>query len=461
MVLQTIRFIIPGTHPGPGFLWLKEVLAQRFSASVELLCHPCEPAKYTEKQSENQEELLILNFSGNPIESQAPVLHSNLFQGGEGEWFPQIAAQMQQNKRTIRFEVYRQQGKQKQGRTACVRLIPHDYRQSVNLCFRFFQSLLIETIGELIEDRMQPMPALTIPEYTITKRIPFRIYLAGAQIKHQIRKRLLRKKWQIGIIDMPLEEVCFTKDPIVHIRWPVTNEEATFNADPFGIGEGPEMRILFESLIDGKGDLYSMSPGGDAQVLHKESHHLSYPYTLKAHGIWYCIPEQHHLNKVILYRYDFQKRQLQQEAVLLDNFSGVDPSLIYYENRWWLFCTESRDKGADHRLFIFHASDLKGPYTPHMQNPVKTDVCSARPAGHLFIHQGILYRPSQDSGTTYGGAIVINRITGLSPDIFREEEVNRIRPEQLGGAAAIAIHTISRLGSQTLIDAGFEKIKFI
>ena len=84
-------------------------------------------------------------------------------------------------------------------------------------------------------------------------------------------------------------------------------------------------------------------------------------------------------------------------------------------------------------------------------NPVKFDVHSSRPAGTPFWHNGSLYRPAQDSSRTYGGAIVINRITKLTLDEFQEETAIHLDPFR-HTRYPDGWHTLSAAGSITVLD---------
>ena len=130
---------------------------------------------------------------------------------------------------------------------------------------------------------------------------------------------------------------------------------------------------------------------------------------------------------------------------------GVDSTVFEHDNRWWLICTNAGD-GRDDKLLVWHADSLFGPWQPHALNPVKIDIRSARPAGTPFMHDGHLYRPAQDCSATYGGRIVINRVTRLTPTAFEEEAYRTIDPVA-DGQYNRGLHTLSRLGqTQTLVD---------
>ena len=96
------------------------------------------------------------------------------------------------------------------------------------------------------------------------------------------------------------------------------------------------------------------------------------------------------------------------------------------------------------------------PWFPHSKQPVKTDIQSSRPGGTPFIHEGKLYRPAQDCSRVYGGRVVINQITALSPNDFEEKTAAIVEPDK-HGPYPDGLHTLSALGDITLVDSKREK----
>jgi hypothetical protein len=82
---------------------------------------------------------------------------------------------------------------------------------------------------------------------------------------------------------------------------------------------------------------------------------------------------------------------------------------------------------------------LDGVWRPHVLNPLKCDIRSARPAGRPFRLDGRLYRPAQDCSRVYGGGLAINEILDLSPSSFRERTVLTVQPDP-GGPYPDGIH---------------------
>jgi hypothetical protein len=178
--------------------------------------------------------------------------------------------------------------------------------------------------------------------------------------------------------------------------------------------------------------------------------HMSYPFLIEDAGEIYCVPETCHAEEMALFRAVEFPRRWSKIAVLVERFSGVDPTVFRHDGRWWLMCTE-RGRDADASLWIWHAAELLGPWTAHARNPVKTDVRSARPGGAPFVHGGVLYRPAQDCSKVYGWRIVIQRVKRLTASEFVEEpvavlEASKDSPFPLGR------HTLTPVGDVVLID---------
>jgi hypothetical protein len=189
---------------------------------------------------------------------------------------------------------------------------------------------------------------------------------------------------------------------------------------------------------------------GRFQVAMAPPFHLSYPYLIERDGEVLCIPESHEAGEVALYRADAFPTRWTKVATLLSGVPALDATVFPHRGRWWLTCTMQGPTERSH-LYLYHALDLFGPWTPHLGNPVKTDIRSARPGGTPFVHQGVLYRPAQDSSGTYGGGVVINRVTVLTPCEFEEEPAARVGPLP-GSPYSDGLHTLSAADGITLID---------
>jgi hypothetical protein len=186
------------------------------------------------------------------------------------------------------------------------------------------------------------------------------------------------------------------------------------------------------------------------RVLERD-YHLSYPFVFRHEGQIFMVPESSANRTVELYRaVDFPSRWKLEQVLLRDIFAG-DATLLEGPDRLWLFVSVA-EPGAPltDELHLYSATTLTGPWTPHRENPVVSDVRSARPAGRIFRHGDHLIRPAQDCSLAYGFAIVLNRIDVLTPSEYRETPVGRIDPTWSRGLSAT--HTYNFTETLEVID---------
>lgn len=272
----------------------------------------------------------------------------------------------------------------------------------------------------------------------------------------RLAREMTREHWAVGVIAQPVQQVCQSFDP-ESIRWLPAPPDG-FLADPFGVSL-PDGRlvILAEALSwrEGRGRIVAFESNPDGSVTAMQdvlafTGHASYPQLLELDGAIYCIPETSAQRRVQLFRAEPFPHRWVLDTILLDDFAGADATVHFHAGRWWLFAGNHDDQD-EAKLFVFHASELRGPWLPHTANPVKCDLRSARPAGPPFTLAGELYRPAQDCSSTYGGAVVINKIEELTPHRFRERPVERLQPSTRGPCPD-GLHTLSAAGAVTLVD---------
>ena len=271
------------------------------------------------------------------------------------------------------------------------------------------------------------------------------------------------EKWNIGIVENPIHEFLEKdKKVAINIKWLSPPERHKFNADPFPIVREKDVYIFFEeydySILKGYISTIKIQNGivSLPEKVWESSFHMSYPYIVRDKNDIYCIPEASQAHEVALYRANSFPGGWVKIATLIKNFGGVDNTLFKYNGKWWLMTTDINDRPAFHRLMIWYADNLSGPWKAHYGNPVKTDVRSARSAGTPFFYNGNLYRPAQDCSGSYGGRIIINRIVKLTPTEFKEEEITAIEPDR-NSPYPDGIHTISGVGNITIVD-GLQRI---
>ena len=277
------------------------------------------------------------------------------------------------------------------------------------------------------------------------------------KLKFHYNELFKNEQWNIGVLKLPISSLINKEISGNEITWIPKQKPSLYRADCFAFADGDEINILFESY-DYKSrkavinrTTYSESTGfSDETSVLQKPYHLSYPYVFSNNGDCYCIPESFKNHKVDLYKID-ENGSLLFHKTILENIDAVDSSLVKYNNKWWLFFTKYSN-ASNTNLYIYYSDEFDGNYLPHPANPVKTNICSSRPAGNFFIENDILYRPAQDCSKTYGGSIAINKIIKLTTTEFEEETAGYINPVK-NSIYNKGLHTISSAGNYTVIDA--------
>lgn len=161
----------------------------------------------------------------------------------------------------------------------------------------------------------------------------------------------------------------------------------------------------------------------------------------------FCVPESYQANEIALYKAENFPKKWSKVKTLVEGIEGVDATLFQYQQQWWLTFTKRENSSLN--LFIYWSKELTGPWKPHLNNPVKADIRSSRPAGTPFVHKKTLYRPAQDYSRTTEGNIIINKVITLTKDEFEEKPETYI---ETFPSYPDAVHTISAIGNKTLVD---------
>lgn len=263
--------------------------------------------------------------------------------------------------------------------------------------------------------------------------------------------------WNVGFTRASVEQIVRdTRIAAGGVTWCEPHKRDHFIADPFAYSYAGEHHVLVEDYVLGKGRICRLVEPREGQGLElavdfELPYHMSYPCTFSDEGETYCIPETYQFGKAALYRRVNGGWELVR--TLLDGLPVVDPTLFKHDGRYWLLFTLQNDGAwGNLKLYAYHAERLDAEWRPHLLNPIKCDIGSTRPAGGVVWIDGELYRPSQDCSTTYGGAVVMNRIVALTPTEFAEVEAVRIEPIKTGPYPA-GLHTINALGERAVIDS--------
>jgi hypothetical protein len=356
-----------------------------------------------------------------------------------------------------------------------VRIVPHSYALTVERAHRATIGWVSRICRELREtgrlteaEQERPQAGGSDQARAETVGTVGGVAVASFVVRQAYRKavRVLRamvrhEQWGVGIVDTPIESF-LRPDSLPPATWLPNPSSRHYVADPFGLSNGKSPVLLVEAFdyLRRRGHVATISPSHvndiDLRPIFPPDGHMSYPYLFTWRGDVYCTPESCAQRNVTLWRAVDFPHKWERVCTLVDDFPAADPTVVRHEGRWYLFCTDD-DLGTDSNLHIFYAEDLTGPWHPHALNPVKTDARSARPAGTPFIVDGRLYRPAQDGSTRYGGALVVNEVTALTPTTFREAVISQVAPDP-NGPFPKGLHTLAAVGAATVIDGKRERL---
>lgn len=242
----------------------------------------------------------------------------------------------------------------------------------------------------------------------------------------------------------------------------------SFWADPFVVANCTKYYIFFEEYLRktkrGRISCIEMDHNGSysqPKIILDKPYHLSYPFIFFWKGKYYMIPESRENRTVELYESSCFPYQWEFVMNLMEDVEAVDATIHVEDNKFWLFANMCEYQGGSvsDELFLFYADEFPTKnWIPHPQNPVVSDVRTARPAGKLFRYNGNLYRPSQDGSRSYGFAININHVLELNEKVYREIKVSSIQPAW--DKKIQCTHSFSFDGNLSVVDALIKRSKF-
>jgi hypothetical protein len=230
------------------------------------------------------------------------------------------------------------------------------------------------------------------------------------------------------------------KNPV--LTWEnVTDIPARFVADPFMIRANQFWYMFFEVMNreNGKGEI-GLAVSDDAlnwkyqQIVLAEPYHLSYPYVFEWQHEYYMIPESYMAGAVRLYKATLFPTKWSFAGTLLAGPYYADPSILRYQNKWWLFVDASLNIQHD-TLRLFWTETLTGVWFEHPRSPIIFgNPHIARPAGRLTVFGDKLVRFAQDCYPTYGNQVYAFEITQLSTTEYQEQEMSKSPVIKASGA---------------------------
>jgi hypothetical protein len=233
-----------------------------------------------------------------------------------------------------------------------------------------------------------------------------------------------------------------------------------FYADPF-IVEHEERVFLFVEdycYLTRSGNLACVELDRSYHVLQSRTilqrpYHLSYPHVFQFDGSYYMIPETSAANRVELYRAVNFPWEWQLQRILLSGPKLQDNTLLQFGGKHWILAGGSSTgmPGQYDELNVFYAPTIFDRFKSHPANPVKKDLCSARPAGAIITDGDRLIRPAQDCSRWYGCGLTFMRIEVITESAYSERPFVRL-PDSWQGGRNLGTHTYNTSDHFEVID---------
>ncbi len=241
-----------------------------------------------------------------------------------------------------------------------------------------------------------------------------------------------KEQWSIGIYRSSSPYTFSTQhrwvNPVLTAE-DVTDAPAEFVADPFLAREGPTWYLFFEVCNSDtqQGDIAVASSRDTRRwkydrIVLDEPFHLSYPYVFACEGDHYLIPESFEANAIRLYKATDFPHQWSFVGNLIENNDFVDPSIVRFDGRWWIFVSTVREGDA---LRLYYADDLMGPWTEHPKSPVaRASENVVRPGGRVLEYEDRLIRYQQDLDPTWNHQVWAFEVTELTTTTYEEKRLS-------------------------------------
>jgi len=254
--------------------------------------------------------------------------------------------------------------------------------------------------------------------------------------------------WNIGLINGNATQLISNDD--YKIKWYRHLTKNSFLADPFILSRDGREYIFAEEYdyTTRKGHISVVYDWNKpATKIIDEPYHLSYPFIIEENGQLYIIPEGSEGRKAHYYICRQFPFVWEKAGTLLDE-EVLDSTIFQWNDKYWLFYAKPEQSKS--QLYIRYSDSILGNWIEHASNPIKSDRNCSRPAGPVFSVNNVLYRPSQDSSKSYGDNIIINEITELTTETFKEERRKIISPKN--HFPYTGMHHISFAANKIVID---------
>lgn len=205
----------------------------------------------------------------------------------------------------------------------------------------------------------------------------------------------------------------------------VKNTFRYWMADPFLVKHNGQ-NYLFAEMYDkkcSKGVIgYSKLNGnrcGNFRVCLEDTYHLSYPCVFYRDNDIFMVPETKENREMALFKAVRFPKKWEKHGVIC-NKPCVDSTPVIYKNEQYYFTTIANERSSNDNLFLVREKNGE-------ISELLTDSLTLRSAGNIIADKNSLIRPSQDD-TTYGDAVIFNRIESFGVENYRESPYRKILP---------------------------------
>ena len=231
-----------------------------------------------------------------------------------------------------------------------------------------------------------------------------------------------------------------------------------WTADPFLYKYGDKYYLFFEMYdrLKRKGLLgcreISDNGYGKMRIIWEEPTHLSYPFIFSENGNIYIIPESGMSHELFRLRsVDFPYKWEKDKTICSQALA--DTTLLDYDGIRYYISEKVDGSYVFDRVDLFYEEN--GKFFECNENPVKSDVNTARCAGNIFNYNGRLIRPSQNCGKYYGEKLNFNEILSISKNSYNERFIKEISVSDIKLNVVnnfVGIHTYNKLDNIEVID---------
>jgi hypothetical protein len=268
--------------------------------------------------------------------------------------------------------------------------------------------------------------------------------------------------WNIGFVRNDIKSILLEQKSVLEIHWVKHSYRDRFFADPFilSVSEN-EIQVLVEEFFykEWKGVITLLCIDKmsyeliNRKVLLDLPTHLSFPFIYRENEKIYVLPENANSQSLFLYEYNHKKQELSQIALLLPE-PIIDPTLYKFGDYYYLFCTK-KGRMENSNLYMYRSLKLMNGYEQISSSPIKINKSSARPGGWMGKIEDSFYRISQNSTTSYGEGLTINKKISNSFDNYEEVPVLSILPNS---KYKYGIHTLHYYNSDICVVDGLKYI---